>query len=152
MVIDMKVILLQDVKDLGQKDDVCEVSNGYARNFLIPKKMAAEASAKNIHGLRIKKAGEEKIAQAQLDAAEALAASLAGKQVVIPMRAGEGEKLFGSVGGKEIAQAYKEQFDLDIDRKKIQLAEAIRSFGVHQVTVRLHPQVTGELTVLVKEA
>ena len=148
----MKIILLQDVKSLGKKDEICNVNDGYARNFIIPKKMGIEATPKNLNDLKIKKAGEEKNAKAQLDAAKAFADSLNEKQVSIRMKAGESGRLFGSVSTKEIGQAFKEQCDVEIDKKKIQLAEPIRSFGVYQVPVKLHPQVTGTLTVIVKEA
>jgi large subunit ribosomal protein L9 len=148
----MKIILLQDVKSLGKKDEICNVNDGYARNFIIPKKMGIEATPKNLNDLKIKKAGEEKNAKAQLDAAKAFADSLNEKQVSIRMKAGESGRLFGSVSTKEIGQAFKEQCDVEIDKKKIQLAEPIRSFGVYQVPVKLHPQVTGTLTLIVKEA
>jgi large subunit ribosomal protein L9 len=148
----MKVILLQDIKALGKKGEIREVSDGHARNFLLPKNMAVEASPKNLNDLKLKKAGEEKAAAQQLAAAEDLASELLAKQVNISMRAGEGGKLFGSISSKEIATAYKEQHNMEIDKKKIHLPEPIKSFGVHQVSVKLHPQVTGTLTVIVKES
>ena len=147
----MKIILLQDVKSLGKKDEICNVNDGYARNFIIPKKLGIEATPKNLNDLKIKKIGAEKNAKAQLDAAQVFADSLNEKQVSIRMKAGEGGRLFGSVSTKEIGQAFKDQCDLEIDKKKIQLADPIRSFGVYQVPIKLHPQVTGTLTVIVKE-
>jgi large subunit ribosomal protein L9 len=147
----MKIILLQDVKALGKKGEIKEVSDGHARNYLIPKKLGAEASAKNLHDLKQQQATEEKRAKEVLAAAEALAEEIGQKQVVLSMKTGEGGKPFGSVSSKEIAQAYKEQGNLELDKKKIQLAEPIKSFGVHQIPIKLHPQVTGTLTIIVKE-
>ncbi|MDR0220617.1 MAG: 50S ribosomal protein L9 [Lachnospiraceae bacterium] len=147
----MKVILLQDIKALGKKGDIREVSDGHARNFLLPKNMAVEASPKHLNDLKLKKAGEEKAAAKQLAAAEELASELLSKQVSLKMRAGEGGKLFGSISSKEIAAAYLEQHNMELDKKKIHLPEPIKSFGVHQVSIKLHPQVTGTLTVIVKE-
>ena len=147
----MKIVLLEDVKNLGKKDETVTVSDGYARNYLIPKKLGAEATQKNLKAIAQKKKGEERMAAGELKKAQELSEELLGKQAIISMRSGEGEKFFGSVGSKEVAQAYKEQFDVEIDKKKIQLAEPIRSYGVHQIAVKLHPQVTGTLNVLVKE-
>ncbi|MCL2252898.1 MAG: 50S ribosomal protein L9 [Lachnospiraceae bacterium] len=148
----MKVILLQDVKSLGKKDDLCDVNDGYARNYIIPKKLGIEATPKNLNDLKLRKAGEEKNAKEQLEAAKAFAASLSEKKIILSMKAGEGGRPFGSISTKEIGQAYKDQFDIEIDKKKIRMAEPIKTFGIHQISVKLHPQVTGELTVVVKEA
>jgi large subunit ribosomal protein L9 len=147
----MKIILLQDVKALGKKGEIKEVSDGHARNYLLPKKLGAEATAKNLNDLKQQQAAEEKRLKDQLKAAEALAEELAEKQVSLSMKTGEGGKPFGSISSKEIAEAYKEQCNLDIDKKKLQLAEPIKSFGVHQIPLKLHPQVMGTLTVIVKE-
>jgi large subunit ribosomal protein L9 len=148
----MKIILLQDVKSLGKKGDIREVSDGHARNFIIPKKLGIEATPKNLNDLKFKKAGEEKQAQEQLAAAEAIALKLQSIKVSVSMKAGEGDRPFGSISTKEIAQAFKDQCNMEIDKKKIQLAEPIKSFGIHQITIRLHPQVTGTLTVSVNKA
>jgi len=148
----MKVILLQDIKSLGKKDEIVDVNDGYARNYIIPKKLGVEASAKNLNDLKHKKAGEEKTAKEILANAKELADLLAEKKISINMKAGDSGRLFGSVGTKEIGQAFKEQHNIDIDKKKIQLAEPIRSFGELKVPIKLHPQVTGTLTVVVKEA
>jgi large subunit ribosomal protein L9 len=147
----MKIILLQDVKSLGKKGEIKEVSDGHARNFLIPKKLGAEATPQTLHELKQQQAAEEKRHKEQLAAAEALAAELSQKQISVSMKTGEGGKPFGSVSSKEIAAAYKEQHNLDIDKKKLQLPEPIKSFGVHQIPLKLHPQVTATLTVVVKE-
>lgn len=148
----MKIILLRDDKNLGKKGDVIEASEGYARNYLLPKKIGIEANAKNLNDLKLQKNKEEKIAREQLEAAKALAASLEEKQVTLKMKAGEGGRAFGSVSAKEIAAAYKEQNGIELDKKKIQLPESIKSFGAYEVSIKLHPQVTGKLMVKVVEA
>lgn len=148
----MKVILLQDDKKLGKKGDIVEVSEGFARNYVLPKKIGVEANNKNMNDLKLQKANEEKIAKEQLAAAQALAEELGTKTVVVKIKAGEGGKLFGAVSTKEIAAAMKEQHKIEIDKKKIQLAENLRSFGCTEVPVKLHPQVTAKITVRVEEA
>lgn len=148
----MKIILLQDEKKLGKKGDIIEASEGYARNYILPKKIGVEATPKNMNDLKLQKANESKIAQEQLDAAKALAAELESKQVVVKIKAGEGGKAFGSVSSKEIAAAFKEQHGIEIDKKKIQLPESLKNFGSYEVSIKLHPQVTGRLTVKVTEA
>lgn len=148
----MKVILLEDVKALGKKGQVVEVSDGYGKNFILKKKLGVEATSANMNDLKLQKAREEKLAKEQLEAAQALAKTLEDKSVVVKIKAGEGGKAFGSVSSKEIAAAYQEQCGLEIDKKKIQLPEAIKTFGVHEVPVKLHPQVTGTLRVKVQEA
>ena len=147
----MKVILLSDVKTLGKKGEVVDVSDGYARNFILPKKLGVEASSQNMNDLKLQKANEVKVAKEQLAAAQAFAKELETKEVVVTMKGGEGGKVFGSVSTKEIAQAAKEQCSMEIDKKKIQLAEPIKSFGVYEVKVKLHPQVVGTLKVKVRE-
>lgn len=148
----MKIILLQDEKKLGKKGDIIEASEGYARNYILPKKIGVEATPKNMNDLKLQKANDDKKAKEILDAAKALAADLENKQVVVKIKAGEGGKTFGSVSTKEIASAFKEQHNLDIDKKKIQLTDSIKTFGTVEVPVKLHPQVTGKLTVKVVEA
>lgn len=148
----MKVILLQDEKKLGKKGELIEVSEGYARNYILPKKIGVEANAKNMNDLKLQKANSARVAQEQLDAAKELAEKLEAKQVVVKIKAGQGGKTFGSVSSKEIAAAMKEQHSLDIDKKKIQLSETLKDFGVYEVSVKLHPQVTGKISVKVVEA
>ena len=143
----MKIILLQDEKKLGKKGDIIEASEGYARNYILPKKIGVEASSKNLNDLKLHKANEE-----NLDAAKALATELETKQVVVKIKAGEGGRTFGSVSSKEIATACKEQHGIEIDKKKIQLPESLKNFGSYEVTVKLHPQVAAKLTVKVTEA
>ncbi len=147
----MKVILLEDVKSLGKKGQVVDINDGYARNFVLPKKLGIEANNKNLNDLKLKNANDARIAKEQLEAAQAFAAEMVNDEVVVSIKAGEGGKTFGSVSTKEIAAAYKEQCGKEIDKKKIQLAEAIKSFGVFEVSVKLHPKVTGKLKVKVTE-
>ena len=148
----MKVILLQDVKALGKKGEVVNVNDGYARNFILPKKLGVEANGKNLNDLKLQKNNEAKVAQEHRDAAKKLAEELKAGKVVLTMKVGEGGRTFGSVSSKEIAEAVKEQMHLEIDKKKIQLKEQIKTLGTHIVSVKLHPEVTAELNVSVKEA
>ena len=147
----MKVILLEDVKSLGKKGEIVNVSDGYARNFVLPKKLGVEANAKNMNDLKLQKANADKVAQQQLEAAQELAKVLETKEVVLTMKSGEGGRAFGSVSSKEIAQAAKEQCGLELDKKKIQLPEAIKALGVYEVGVKLHTKVLGKLKVKVTE-
>ena len=148
----MKIILSKDVKSLGKKGDVVEVSDGYARNYILPRKLGNEASNKNMNDLKLQKANQEKIAQEQLEKAQEFARAMEEDEVVLSIKAGEGGRTFGSVSSKEIAQGYKDQCGKEIDKKKIVLPEAIKSFGVFEVAVKLHPKVTGKLKVKVTEA
>ncbi|MED9902703.1 MAG: 50S ribosomal protein L9 [Lachnospiraceae bacterium] len=148
----MKIILLQDEKKLGKKGDLIEASEGYARNYILPKKIGVEATAKNMNDLKLQKANQEKVAKEQLDAANALAASLEEKTVEVKMKAGEGGRAFGSVSSKEIVAACKEQHGIELDKKKVVLPEALKNFGVYEVKVKLHPQVTAALKVHVSES
>ena len=147
----MKVILLEDVKSLGKKGEIVNVSDGYARNYVLPKKLGVEASSANMNVLKLQKQNAEKVAQEQLEAARQLAETLETKEVVVRMKSGEGGRAFGSVSSKEIASAAKEQCGLELDKKKIQLPEAIKALGAYEVSIRLHPQVTGKLRVKVVE-
>ena len=148
----MKVILLEDVKYLGKKGEVVNVSDGYARNMILPKKLGVEATPKNLNDLKLQKANDAKIAQEQLEAAREFAKNLEDKKVTLTLKVGEGGKTFGSVSAKEIAEAAKEQLGLEIDKKKLQLPGAIRELGTTDVPVKLHPKVTGTLKVVVTEA
>ncbi len=148
----MKVILTQDVKKLGKKGEIIEASDGYARNYILPQKLGIEANAKNLNDLKLKKSNEEKVAQRQLEEARALSEKIGKLLIVVSVKAGEGGKVFGSVSSKEIAEAIKAQGNLEIDKKKIQLQEPMKSFGIHEVGIKLHPQVVGTLKVKVEEA
>ncbi len=147
----MQVILLQDVKALGKKGEIVSVNDGYAKNFILPKKLGLEATTKNLNDLKLQKANSEKVAEEQYEAAKEFAKVIESKEVIVKMKAGEGGKVFGSVSTKEIAKEALEQHMLDIDKKKMQLAEPIKSFGMHVVPVKLHQKVTAELNVKVQE-
>lgn len=147
----MKVILLEDVKKLGKKGEVIEVSDGYARNYVLPKKLGVEASGKNMNDLKLQKANKEKVEKENLEAAKLMAEQMEKDQVIVSIKSGEGGRTFGSVSSKEIAQSYKEQCGKEIDKKKIVLPEPIKSLGMYEVSVKLHPNVTGKLKVKVTE-
>ena len=148
----MKVILLQDVKTLGKKGEIVEINDGYARNFVLPKKLGLEANGKNMNDLKLQKANDERHAQELLDDAKSFAAELDTQELAVSIKAGEGGKTFGSVSTKEIAVAYKEKYGKEIDKKKIILSDPIKSFGVFEVSIKLHPQVQGKLKVRVQES
>ena len=148
----MKVILLEDVKALGKKGQVVNVSDGYARNLLLPKKLGVEATGKNMNDLKLQKAHEDKVAQENLDAAKAFAEELKDKQVTVGIKVGEGGRTFGSISAKEIAEAAKAQLGYELDKKKLQRSAPIKELGTTMVPIKLHPKVTGELKVVVKEA
>lgn len=128
-----------------------EVSEGYARNYVLPKKIGVEATSKNLNDLKLQRANADKVALEQLNDAKALAAVLAEKTVEVKMKAGEGGRAFGSVSSKEIAAECKVQHGIEIDKKKIVLPEALKNFGMYEVNVKLHPQVTAVLKVHVSE-
>ena len=148
----MKVILLQDVTALAIKGDVVEVRDGYARNFIFPKKFGVEANSKNMNDLKLQKANDERVAAKNLADAQEFAKVLETKEVIVKLKTGEGGKTFGSVSSKEIADEAKAQHDLDLDKKKIQLTEPLKNLGTYEVSVKLHPQVSAKLKVTVKEA
>lgn len=147
----MKVILLQDVKSLGKKDEIVEVSDGYAKNFIFTKKLGVEANTKNLNDLKLKKANDEKMAAKLLAEAKEFAKVIESKVVIVKLKTGEGGKTFGSVSSKEIAEEAKAQHNLDIDKKKIVLPEMLKNLGNYDVTVKLHPQVSATLKVKVEE-
>lgn len=147
----MKIILLEDVKSLGKKGQLVDVSDGYARNFVLPKKLGLEANSKNMNDLKLQHEKEEKLAKELLDAAKDFAADMETKEVLVSIKSGEGGRTFGSVSSKEIAEAAKAQCGMEIDKKKIQMPEPIKNLGVYEVNVKLHPSVTGKLKVKVQE-
>ncbi|MCM1468680.1 MAG: 50S ribosomal protein L9 [Alistipes sp.] len=147
----MEVILLEDVKTLGKKGQIVKINDGYARNYILPKKLGMEATGKNLNDLKLQKANEDKIAKEQLDAAKALAAKIEEMTVKVKIKAGEGGRTFGSVSSKEIAEEAKKQFALELDKKKIVLDEPIKTPGTHIVTVKLHREVSAKLKVTVNE-
>ncbi len=143
----MKVILLQDVKALGKKGEVVEVSEGYARNMLLKKGMGKEATSGNMNDLKLQKANEEKVARELHAAAETLGRELEGKEVKVAVKAGDGGRVFGSVSSKEIAEEIKKQLGQEVDKKKILLDAPIRELGVTEVSIKLHPKVTTRIRV-----
>ena len=143
----MEIVLLEDVKALGKKGQVVKVSDGYARNFILPKKLGVEATPKNLNELKLQKANEERQAARQLADAKALGEKLNAAKVTLAIRAGENGKAFGSVSGKEIAAAAASQLGLDLDKKKLVLPEPIKTLGTYDVPVKLHKDVTVKLTV-----
>ena len=147
----MKVILTEDVKSLGKNGEIVEVSDGYARNFILKKKKGVEANSKNLNDLKLKKANEDKIAQEQYEAAVELGKKIEAGQIEVSIKTGEGGKAFGSIASKEIATEVKAQMGLDVDKKKVQLKDAIKTLGTHTVPVKLHPKVTVDLKVIVTE-
>ena len=138
----MKIILLQDVKNLGKKGELVEANDGYARNFIIPKRLGVEATPKKLN--------EEKRQAEILAEAEAVAEALKDKVVKLSIRVGKEGKVFGQISTKEIADEAKKQFGLEIDKKKM-VSDAIKAAGTYKIQVKLHPKVVGELTVEVKE-
>ena len=147
----MKVILLQDVKSLGKKGEIVDVNDGYARNFILKKKLGLEATGKNLNDLKLKKQHDDKVAQENLEEAQELGKALEGGKIQLSIKMGEGGRSFGSVSSKEIAEAVQEQLGHAVDKKKVQLKEAIKAPGTYEVPVKLHPQVTAALKVVVNE-
>ena len=147
----MKVILLEDVKTLGKKGQIVDVNDGYARNFILKKKLGLEANSTNLNNLKLQKANDAKIAQEILEKAKEFGEELSTLTVVVKMKGGEGGRVFGSVSSKEIAEEAKKQFGVEIDKKKIVIDEPIKSFGAFELPVKLHPEVTAKLRVKVEE-
>lgn len=148
----MKVILLQDVRSLGKKNEIVNVNDGYARNYILPKQLGIEATTKNLNELRLRAANMAKIAEEQKEAACALAGRLEAVTITVPIKTGEGGKTFGSVSAKEISAALEEQHGFSIDRKKMVLKDPIKELGTFEVPVKLYPEVTAALKVSVIEA
>ena len=146
----MKVILLEDVKSLGKKGEIVNVNDGYARNFILPKKLGLEATSKNLNDLKLQKQNDEKVAQEKLDAAKALAEEIKEKSITVKIQAGVEGKVFGSISSKEIATEAMKQLNMDIDKKKIVIPDAIKSLGTYNVNIKLHKDVTATLTVKVE--
>lgn len=147
----MEVILLQDVKALGKKGDLVKVNDGYARNFILPKKLGLEANAKNLNDLKLQKAADEKKLRELLEEAKEFATKIEAKTLQLSIKSGEGGRTFGSISSKEIATALKSQFSIDVDKKKIQLSDPIKNIGMHTVQIKVHPQVNAELKIKVSE-
>lgn len=142
----MKVILLQDIKKMGKKGDVIEASDGYARNYLFPRKLAEEATANALHVVNAKKENERKKKLAELEAAQKLAAELKGKEVTINAKAGDNGRLFGAITNKDVAEAINSEFNLSIDKKKV-VVNTIKVAGTYEVEVKLYPEVSTKMKV-----
>ena len=146
----MKVILLEDVKTVGKKGEIVEVSDAFARNVLLKKKQGVEANSRTMNDLKLRSANEEKVAAENLAAARELAEKLEKASITVKVKTGENGKLFGSISGKEISDAALEQLGLEIDRKKVQLSSPIKTLGETSVPIRLHTKVTAQLKVIVE--
>lgn len=148
----MKVILLQDVKSVGKKGELVNASEGYAKNFLFPKKLAVEATKSNLNDFELKQKSEEKRKQEELESAQQMAEALKDQIVTIKVKTGGNGKLFGSVTNKEVADAIVEQTKQDIDKKKVSIGDPIKMVGERTATIKLHPKVTAEVTIKIVEA
>lgn len=147
----MDIVLLQDVKSLGKKGEKVTVSDGYARNFILPKKLGVQATAANLNDLKLKNAHQAKVEAENLAAAKELAAVIEKSPLTLSVKVGEGGKVFGSISSKEIAKAFTEQYGMELDKKKIQLDDNIRTTGKYDVPVKLHRDVTATLALKVVE-
>lgn len=145
----MKVILLQDVKDLGKKDTIVNVSDGYARNFLFPRKLALEASEGALKTIADKKSAEANRKNMELQAAKDLADKLSKIEVTIKTKAGDNGKLFGSITNKDVAEVIKSQHKIEIDKKKIVMNDAIKSVGTYQAEIKVYPEVSAKVKVTI---
>ena len=148
----MKLILLEDVKSVGKKGDLINASEGYAKNFLLPKKLAVEATKSNLNDYELKQKADAKRRQEELEKAQETAAALKDKVVLIKVKTGGNGKLFGSVTNKEVADAIVEQTKLDIDKKKVSIGDPIKMVGERTAVVKLHPKVSAEVTIKIEEA
>jgi large subunit ribosomal protein L9 len=146
----MKVILLEDVKTLGKKGEIVNVNDGYARNFILKKNLGVEATGKNLNDLKLQQKNAEKIAKEKLEAAQATAKELENKSITVKIQAGVEGRVFGSISSKEIALEAKRQLNMDIDKKKIVIPDAIKSLGTYNVNIKLHKDVMGTLAVKVE--
>lgn len=147
----MKIVLKQDVRTIGKKDGMYEVSDGYARNYLFPRGLAVAADAAAVNEVKTKAAAQQHRAEEELAGAEALAKKLSGQTVVLKAKAGKGGRLFGSVTGKDIAQALSALVGEAVDKRKVVLDSEIKNFGSYEVEVKVYPKVTAKLTVRVEE-
>lgn len=147
----MKVILLKDVKSLGKKDEIVNVSDGYARNYLFPRNIAVEATKGKINEISDKKKAEEKRKEKEIEEAKALSNKLNNIEVVLKTKAGSSGKLFGSITNKDIAEVIKSQHKIEIDRKKIILSDAIKALGTYEIDVKVYPEISAKIKVTVTE-
>ncbi|MGL6015700.1 MAG: 50S ribosomal protein L9 [Selenomonadaceae bacterium] len=148
----MKVILQQDVKKVGKKGDILEVSEGYGRNFLLPKKYAVEANAANMNVAVAQKNSAERKKQQAKDESVLMAAQLAKIEVSIPVKIGENGKLFGSVTGKDVAEVLKSKHGIEIDKRKIEIKGDIKGLGEYEAVIKVHPEITSTIKVVIVTA
>ncbi len=146
----MKVILLEDVKSLGKKDEIVNVNDGYARNFILKKNLGIEATSKNMNDLKLRKKNDDKVAAQNLADAKEFAAEIEKQSIEISIKTGQDGRVFGSVSTKEISEEAKKQLGFDIDKKKMNLKEPIKNVGTYMVPIKLHSEVKAELKVIVK--
>lgn len=147
----MKVVLKQDVKGIGKKDQMVEVSDGYGRNFLLPRKLAVEASASAVNDIKNKESAKQHHAEVELEEAKAAAAKINGKTVTIRAKAGQGGRLFGAVTAKDIADAVEKELGQQMDKRKFVLDHEIKNYGRYEITVKIYPNVSAKLAVAVEE-
>lgn len=143
----MKIILIQDVKSLGKKGDVVQVAEGYGNNFLLPKGLGVEASKANLNNIANENAKMENKKKKELERAQDLGKKLEGAEIKISAKSGEGGKLFGSVTNKEISEQIQQQFNVEIDRRKMEIKEVIKSVGIYDGIVKLHPEVQVKIKI-----
>lgn len=148
----MKVILLEDVKSVGKKGELVNASDGYARNFLFPKKLAVEATKSNLNDFELKQKSEEKRKKEELEQAQQMAKELENKTVTVKVKTGENGKLFGSVTNKEVAEEIVKQTGMNIDKKKVSIGDPIKMVGERTAVIKLHPKVSAEITIKIVEA
>lgn len=144
----MKVILLQDVKKIGKKGDVINTSDGYARNYLFPRKLAEEATDSNLHILNNKKENERKQKLAELEAAQKLAKELKGKELKLTVKTGENNKLFGAITSKDVAELIKTQYKVEVEKKKI-VMDTKKLAGTYEIEVKLYPEVSTKMKLMI---
>ena len=143
----MKVILQQDIKSVGKKGDIVEVSEGYGRNFLLPKKFATEATAVNLNVARAKAGSAARKKAQDTDEAKLMASQLSKIEVTIPVKIGENGRLFGSVGGKDVAEVLKKKHNIDIDKRKITLKNEVTGVGTYEAVIKVHPEITSTIKI-----
>ncbi|NDO46947.1 50S ribosomal protein L9 [Clostridium sp. MD294] len=148
----MKVILLEDVKSVGKKGELVNASDGYAKNFLFPKKLAVEATKSNLNDFELKQKSEAKRKKEELEQAQNMAKELENKTVTVKVKTGENGKLFGSVTNKEVAEEIVKQTGMQIDKKKVSIGDPIKMVGERTAVIKLHPKVSAEITIKIVEA
>ncbi|MDP4088172.1 MAG: 50S ribosomal protein L9 [Bacillota bacterium] len=146
----MKVILLQDIKNMGKKGDVVNASDGHARNYLFPRNLAQEATQENLHIINQKKENERKKKLAETEEAQALAERLKGKEVKILVKCGESGRLFGAITNKDVAESIKKQYNIDVEKKKV-FIDTIKQVGVYEAEVKLYAEISTKMKVVVSE-